>query len=210
MPIGKAKNIALSSAINASFPIEGVRIAVQPDASLELIHRLDRETSGCLLLALNGAALKHYSELFRTGNVDKSYLCLMHGRLPEAVVEVDAPLRKVEQGGQRIVEVRDDGKPSLSRFHRLEELRGASYVRVELLTGRTHQIRAHARYLGLPLAGDELYSSREALKHYREQGLNRLFLHAHQVSVQTPSGQVLDISSPLPESLRETLGKLGA
>lgn len=176
-----------------------------PGEFLELVHRIDRETSGCLLLARSGQALKRLSGQFREGAIEKRYLCLMDGRLPEDVVEVDAPLAKVETGQRRRVEVTPDGKTALTRFTRLESRAGATYAEAELLTGRTHQIRVHARYLGLPLAGDPLYSDREAQKRWRGLGLKRIFLHAHRLRLQDEGGQWQDFDAPLPAELRALL-----
>lgn len=172
---------------------------------IELVHRLDRETSGCLVLARNGAALNHLSTQFREGLVDKRYLCLMDGLLRADVVDVDAPLLKVESGAQSQVEVRADGKPAQTRFRLLHAYPDCSYVEVELFTGRTHQIRAHARHIGLPLAGDVRYASRESIKRWKKRGLGRVFLHAHRLELEAPSGRRLSIDAPLPGPLRKVL-----
>lgn len=180
----------------------------RPGEFLELAHRLDRETSGCLVLARNGAALGHLSRLFRSGSVNKYYLCLMDGRLPEDLVEVDAPLAREEGETRTPVTVQEDGKPSRTRFRLLRRFADCSYVEAELLSGRTHQIRAHARYLGLPLAGDGKYADREAVKRWKKRGLSRLFLHAHRLGLEAPSGEHLELDAPLPDELRRVLDRL--
>lgn len=180
----------------------------RPDEFLELAHRLDRETSGCLVLARNGAALGHLTEQFRTGSLSKRYLCLMDGRLPEDLVEVDAPLGREEGDARAPVSVQEDGKPSRTRFRLLQRYKNCSYVEAELLSGRTHQIRAHARHLGLPLAGDSKYADREAGKRWKKRGLNRLFLHAHRLALEAPSGEHLELDAPLPAELRQVLDRL--
>ncbi|MCW8872825.1 MAG: RluA family pseudouridine synthase [Xanthomonadales bacterium] len=180
----------------------------RPGEYLELAHRLDRETSGCLVLARNGPALNHLSAQFREGLVRKFYLCLMDGRLPEDLVEVDAPLSRTDAESRGPVVVQPDGKPARTRFRLLERFHGASYVEAELLTGRTHQIRAHARHIGLPLAGDAKYSDRESLKRWKKQGLGRLFLHAHRLGLGAPSGEHMEFNAVLPGSLREVLDRL--
>jgi len=180
----------------------------RPGAYLELAHRLDRDTSGCLVLARSGAALARLSAQFRDGAVRKHYLCLLDGRLPEPVVDVDAPLAKGDGDARGPVEVLEEGKPSLTRFRLLEAYADCSYVEAELFTGRTHQIRAHARHLGLPLAGDRKYASRESLKKWKARGLNRIFLHAHRLALTAPSGQELVFTAPLPDALREVLDRL--
>lgn len=180
----------------------------RPGEYLELAHRLDRDTSGCLVLARNGAALVHLAGQFRDGSVRKYYLCLLDGRLPEDLVEVDAPLSRTDGGPRGPVEVQEDGKPARTRFRLLKRFRDCSYVEAELLTGRTHQIRAHARHLGMPLAGDSKYADREALKRWKARGLDRLFLHAHRLGLNAPSGEELEFNAPLPEPLREVLNRL--
>lgn len=184
--------------------IDAVR-QIRPGKYVELVHRLDRETSGCLVLALNGPALNHLSALFRDGRLDKRYLCMMNGRMSEPVIEVDAPLRKVTSGQQRLVEVSDDGKSARTRFRLLEGFRDCSYAEVELFTGRTHQIRAHAKHIGMALAGDDRYASKESLKKWKKRGLSRVFLHAHRLEMEAPSGNVLTFEAPLPDALRKVL-----
>ena len=175
---------------------------------LELAHRLDRETSGCLVLARNGQALAHLSALFREGRLRKYYLCLMTGRLPQAVVEVDAPLARTAEFSAGQVEVHDEGKPSITRFRRLKQFEDCCYAEAELLTGRTHQIRAHARHLGMPLAGDRRYADRRSLRQWRERGLRRIFLHAHRLVLESTNGGELEFDAPLPGSLRRVLDAL--
>lgn len=180
----------------------------RPDEYLELAHRLDRETSGCLVLARSGAALNHLAMLFRDGQVRKRYLCLMDGRMPEDVIEVDAPLARAEGSAGGPVEVQEEGKPSLTRFRLLQRFRDCSYVEAELFTGRTHQIRAHARHIGLTLAGDAKYAEPGALKKWKARGLGRVFLHAHRLGLVAPSGEELEFAAPLPDNLREVLDRL--
>lgn len=187
--------------------IDGLRQG-RPGQYLELVHRLDRETSGCLVVAKTGQALRHLSSEFREGSVDKRYLCLLDGRLPEDVVEVTAPLGKVPGAARRQVAVLEDGKPAHTRFRLLHTFRSGSYVEAELLTGRTHQIRAHALHIGLPLAGDELYADRESVKRWRQRGLKRLFLHAHRLELLLPSGEKQAFDAPLPGELKRLLDTL--
>ncbi len=176
-----------------------------PGEFIELAHRLDRETSGCLVLARNGATLNHLTRLFREGRVQKFYLCLMNGAMTEPVIEVDAALKKVQSGAERQVEVSPEGKPAVTRFRRLETYSGSTYSEAELLTGRTHQIRVHARHLGLPLAGDGKYATRESVKQWKAKGLHRIFLHAQRVWFESASGEHMEFNTPLPEDLRAVL-----
>jgi 23S rRNA pseudouridine955/2504/2580 synthase len=180
----------------------------RPGEYLELAHRLDRETSGCLVLARNGRTLGHLSAQFRDGAVRKRYLCLMDGRLPEAVVDVDAPLARGAGESRGAVEVQAEGKASRTRFRLLQPFRDCSYVEAELFTGRTHQIRAHARHIGLPLAGDRKYADRAALKKWKARGLGRVFLHAHRLGLTGPAGEELEFTAPLPDTLREVLDRV--
>jgi len=187
--------------------IDALRQA-RPDQYFELAHRLDRETSGCLAIARNGQALNSLTAQFRAGEVRKSYLCLMDGRLPEALVEVDAPLARADDGSLRQMDVSEAGKASRTRFHLLRYYADCSYVEADLLTGRTHQIRVHARHIGLPLAGDEKYASRLSLRKWRGRGLRRVFLHSHRLALRLPSGEPAEFSAPLPADLRAILDRL--
>jgi len=180
----------------------------RPDEFLELVHRLDRETSGCLVVARSRSALNHLAEQFREGRVSKSYLCLLEGQLPQDLVEVDAALQKSDAEPRGPVEVQEGGKPARTRFRLLQRYRDCCYVEAELFTGRTHQIRAHARHLGMPLVGDDKYGSRDKRQVWRSRGLKRLFLHAHRLALVTPDGQRQEFSSPLPAELRGLLDHL--
>lgn len=208
--IDKPSGMAVHSGSGLPWGLIDVVRQIRPGSFVELVHRLDRETSGCLVLALNGGALNHLSAQFREGLVDKRYLCLMNGRMREALIEVDAPLRKIESGKQARVEVHEDGKPALTRFHLLQAYPDCSYVEVELFTGRTHQIRAHAQHLGLPLAGDDRYSSRASVRQWKKRGLGRIFLHAHRLELKAPSQQPISLEAPLPVTLRKVLDGIEA
>jgi 23S rRNA pseudouridine955/2504/2580 synthase len=187
--------------------IDAIR-QLRPGAYVELAHRLDRETSGCLVLAKSGKSLAQLADQFRTGQVDKYYLCLLDGRMPQAKIEVDAPLARTREGAGRPVEVSEQGKPALTHFRELQVSGGCSYAEAQLFTGRTHQIRAHARHLGLPLAGDSLYQDRNACREWRRRGLKRVFLHAHRLALTDLAGDSLEFDSPLPADLRRVLDGL--
>lgn len=177
---------------------------------VELAHRIDRETSGCVVLARNGQALAHLAAQFRNGTVVKHYLCLLDGRMKEARVVVDAPLLKVRQGDEHMMQTDDEGKQALTHFRLLQAFSDCSYAAAELFTGRTHQIRVHAAHIGLPLAGDDRYGSAQALKKWQARGLKRLFLHAHHLHFESLSGAAIDCNSLLPDSLRGVLDQIGA
>ncbi len=195
--------------------IEALR-ALRPGEPLELVHRLDRDTSGVLLVAKKRSALLELQALMRAGEDDegpgKRYLALLVGRLPQGTMTVDAPLQKsVLQGGERMVRVDPAGKPSVSHFTVLERKGGHSFCEVRIETGRTHQIRVHAAHLGHPVAGDEKYGEREANKRLAEQaGLKRLFLHAASIEFALEDGKrPYLINAPLAPELTAVLDRLG-
>ena len=182
--------------------------AARPHESLELVHRLDRDTSGVLVLARSRAGLTGLQAAIRAGEVTKQYLCLMVGHPSRAKFDVNAPLRKsILQGGERMVRVSEDGKPALTFFREMEQYPGARLMQATLGTGRTHQIRVHAAHVGHPLAGDPKYGDREMNKRFREMGLQRLFLHASHLSFEL-DGRLYSFSAPLPDDLKTFLDVL--
>jgi len=189
--------------------IEALR-AARPDAPyLELVHRLDRETSGCLLIAKRRSMLRRLHELLREGRVEKRYLALVKGRWEAGQVRLEDRLRKTVRGGERVVQVDETGKTAASIFRPVEIGSAASLLEVRIMTGRTHQIRVQAAEAGHPLAGDERYGDRDYNRKMRELGLQRLFLHSASVGWEDPvSGEWKMYSAPLPEELREVLSQL--
>ena len=203
-PSGLASHGGSGIALGA---IEQMR-QLRPREPLELVHRLDRDTSGVLLFAKRRSALTAVQAEIREGRVRKRYLALLAGRLPSDSVRVDQPLRKsVLQGGERMVRIDPEGKPSRSTFKRLERHGPYDLVEVLIDTGRTHQIRVHAAHLGCPVAGDEKYGDAEANKALRQAGLRRLFLHAAEFSFELADARY-DLSAPLADELREVLNKV--
>jgi 23S rRNA pseudouridine955/2504/2580 synthase len=181
--------------------------AARPQAPfLELAHRLDRDTSGCLMVAKKRSALRALHALLREGKVEKRYLALVAGDWSNAGL-VDVALdTSHRRGGERVVRVNAQGKAAASRFRAVERLRGATLVEVQTLSGRTHQIRVHAAHAGHPLAGDAKYGDAQFNALARSLGLRRLFLHAHVVSFTWPdTGEEVHVSAPLPDSLRAVL-----
>jgi 23S rRNA pseudouridine955/2504/2580 synthase len=179
--------------------------AARPQEHLELVHRLDRDTSGVLAFARTRAGLLGLQDAIRAGTVTKQYLCLMVGHPPKARFDVNAPLLKsVLQGGERMVRVTDNGKPSLTFFREMEQYPGARLMQATLGTGRTHQIRVHAAHVGHPLAGDAKYGDRDANKRFRELGLQRMFLHAAHLAFEW-EGRSYGFSAPLPDDLKNFL-----
>ncbi|TNY27700.1 23S rRNA pseudouridine(955/2504/2580) synthase [Fulvimonas soli] len=182
--------------------------AARPNESLELVHRLDRDTSGVLVFAKTRAGLTGLQAAIRAGEVTKQYLCLMLGHPSKARFSVNAPLQKsVLQGGERMVRVSDNGKPSLTFFREMEQYPGARLMQATLGTGRTHQIRVHAAHAGHPLAGDAKYGDKEANRRFRELGLHRLFLHASHMGFEL-DGRAYGFSAPLPDDLKSFLDVL--
>jgi 23S rRNA pseudouridine955/2504/2580 synthase len=191
--------------------IEILRVLRPEEPFLELVHRLDRETSGCLALARTPAALRWIQEAFRAGRVEKRYLALARGYWNHGPREVNQPLRRnVLRGGERMVEVLDDGKPAQTRFRPVSLHKPASLLEVAITTGRTHQIRVHAAHVGHPLAGDEKYGDAAFNRLMAEQyGLRRLFLHAHSLDLPL-SGRDIAVSAPLDVELKAMLNRLGS
>jgi len=209
--LDKPSGVAVHAGSGLKFGVVELLRAARPDIEKpELIHRLDRETSGCLMLAKSRRGLLGVQEAMKQGQVGKEYLALVKGRWQGGERRVEAPLRKnVLQGGERMVVVDDAGKHATSIFRPVEAWNEASLVRVEILTGRTHQIRVHAAHIGHPLAGDRKYGSDAFNKQMREQGLRRLFLHAERLVLDHPvTGHVLRIEAPLEESLKTVLDGL--
>lgn len=208
--LDKPAGIAVHGGSGLGFGIIDVLRQLRPQAEyLELVHRLDRDTSGCLLVAKRRAALLELQAQLSEG-MAKGYLVLVEGQWQGGKRAVSAPLRKnALQGGERMVRVSDDGKQAVSHFAPVEVFRDASLMEVYLDTGRTHQIRVHAAYSGHPVGGDAKYGSAAFNRRMRELGLKRLFLHAHRLSFRRP-GRVeeLDISAPLPVDLKNLLDKL--
>ena len=216
--VDKPSGVASHGGSGISFgAIETLR-ALRPNQSLELVHRLDRDTSGVLVVAKKRSALSELQALMREdsgpgrgGGLRKRYLALLTGRMPDGVMSVDAPLHVgLRQGGERHVQVDAAGKPSLSHFRMLERRGGQSYCEVRIETGRTHQIRAHARHIGHPVAGDDKYGDPEANKRLRDHaGLKRLFLHAASLEFALDAGKTpYVLSAPLPADLLAVLDKL--
>jgi 23S rRNA pseudouridine955/2504/2580 synthase len=188
--------------------IEGLRL-LRPDAHfLELVHRLDKDTSGCLLIAKKRSALRLLQELFRNSQIQKTYQALLSGQWARKKLVVNAPLLKnAGKGGERIVVISPSGKAAETLFRRLQLFPDATLVEASPKTGRTHQIRVHAASLGHPIVGDERYGLDEVNRAFKSKGYKRMFLHAQTLRFQHPvTGAPMIISAPLPAQL-ETLLK---
>jgi 23S rRNA pseudouridine955/2504/2580 synthase len=192
--------------------IEAMRV-LRPAADLELVHRLDRDTSGCLVLTKRRSALRELHRLIRANAVEKRYIALLAGTLSGREIRVQAPLLKnTLKSGERVVRVDDDrGKPALTLIRVRRRYGRLTLVEADLITGRTHQIRVHAAHVGAPVAGDSKYGGEDVNRDLRRRGLKRLFLHASALSF-TPSfsPRKLRFEAPLPAdlvALLETLSK---
>ncbi|MCH4561697.1 RluA family pseudouridine synthase [Halomonas sp. EGI 63088] len=189
--------------------IEALRQVREDLDFLELVHRLDRDTSGCLLLAKSRPALLALNESLKQHRMDKQYLALVAGRWPARRDFVAARLERFELGnGERRVRVDSAGKVARTRFAVREAFEKATLVEAEPVTGRTHQIRVHAAHAGHPLLGDDKYGSREGERHAAGLGLSRLFLHAATLTFPEPtSGRPVQIRAPLPDELEAVLAR---
>jgi 23S rRNA pseudouridine955/2504/2580 synthase len=206
--LNKPSGLAVHGGSGLNFGVIEAMRALRPDEKqLELVHRLDRETSGCLMIARRRSALRTLHELLRTNGVDKRYLALVAGRWQRDRETVDAPLRKNSlQGGERMVRVDPEGKQALTRFRVRERFADATLVEAELLTGRTHQLRVHLAHLGTPILGDDKYGDNLANRAMKKRGLKRLFLHAESLRCNwTEDVGELKVKAPLDRELEYLL-----
>ena len=188
--------------------IECLRAARPRAGRMELVHRIDRDTSGCLLVAKRRSVLVALHEALRHERMRKRYFALVRGDFGSRRRRCESPLLRTERGtGERVVRVHAGGKPSMTEFVPLRSSAIASLVAAHPRTGRTHQIRVHAVDLHAPLAGDEKYGDREFNRLMRSYGLKRLFLHAASIAVRTAEGRMA-FEAPLPPELAAVLESL--
>lgn len=208
MLINKPSGTAVHGGSGLSFGvIEGLR-ALRPEARfLELVHRLDRDTSGVLLIAKKRSALRALHEQLRLKQMQKDYLALVRGQWQSHTKVVQAPLLKnILQSGERVVKVSNEGKPSETRFKVEERFEFATLVKASPVTGRTHQIRVHTLHAGHPIAFDDRYGDRDFDSQLAGTKLNRLFLHASSLTFTHPStGEQMRIEAPMDNQLRHCL-----
>ena len=211
LAINKPSGIAVHGGSGLSFGvIEGLR-ALRPEAKfLELVHRIDRETSGILLIAKKRSALKSLHEQLRLKQMQKNYLALVKGNWPSECKVVQAPLLKnVLKNGERVVKVNAEGKPSETRFKVEERFGFATLVKASPVTGRTHQIRVHTQYANHPIAFDDRYGDSQFDALLADSKLNRLFLHAANVKFIHPKTlQEMQLNAPLDDVLQNCLTKI--
>ncbi len=211
--VNKPSGLAVHGGSGVSYGVIEAFRAARPDAPyLELAHRLDRETSGCLVLAKRRSFLRAFQAQLREGTVIKHYLALVAGAWQGGKQTVRAPLRKnLLRGGERMVTVDETGKAAVSVFSPVSTFADATLVDVELKTGRTHQIRVHGTHIGHPLAGDGKYGDENFNNEMKSHGLRRLFLHAHLLEFMDSAGDdMITVSAPLDDDLKAVIDRLEA
>jgi len=208
--IDKPSGLAVHGGSGLNFGlIECLRQMRPDDRYLELVHRLDRDTSGLILIARRPAILREIHRLLREKHVDKRYLALVAGNWPKNCRVVEAPLEKnVLKSGERMVRVSRDGKRAVTEFSIVERLPGVTLLEARPVTGRTHQIRVHAQHAGFPLLGDAKYSDQRTAACCSKIGLKRLFLHAHYLSFALPDVGRLVLQAKLGPDLENILDKI--
>ena len=189
--------------------IEALRQCKPEWGELELAHRIDRGTTGCLVISKNSIFLKHIHNQFKVKNVQKHYLALVHGKWPESLNVVDAPLQKDSVGeSEHIVRVLESGKPSLTRFAVKQHFDGASLIEAMPQTGRTHQIRVHCQHSGHGIVGDDKYTFKA--KGSALSKVKNLCLHAWKIEFELPEGATpIRVEAPIPNHLDSLIQKLG-
>lgn len=190
--------------------IEALRALFPEERELELVHRLDRDTSGCLIISRQRSALRVLHQLLRNNRIDKRYLALVDGSWSEDRIKVEQPLLKnTLKSGERVVKIDPLGKPAITRFQVRQRFNDCMLVEAKLVTGRTHQIRVHAAHLGTPILGDEKYGNDDSNRRLRRLGLKRLFLHAESLRFRWPETSTdFMIKAPLDKELQALLERM--
>ena len=188
--------------------IEALRVLYPEERNLELVHRLDRDTSGCIMVARHRGFLRRLQKLMQQGGVEKRYWLLCQG-FKGSERRMEAPLLKVTQGNERMVRVSREGKASVTDFTLVERFGDAALVEARLGTGRTHQIRVHSQFGGFPILGDDKYGSRKGDARLDALGHRRLCLHARSLVFRHPkSGDMIKVNAPLDEDFEAILAAL--
>lgn len=210
--LNKPAGMAVHGGSGLSFGvIEALRALRPEERFLELVHRLDKDTSGCLLIAKKRSYLKHFQDLLRARQMKKEYIAVVSGHWMKKYNQVNAPLQKnLLKSGERYVSVNEAGKKSETRFQCLRQMGDFALVKAKPMTGRTHQIRVHARYAGCPLLGDEKYSDVAADSDtLKSLGLKTFLLHAQKLSFTTPdSEQTYCYEAPMPGLMNKVITRL--
>jgi len=205
--INKPSGVAAHGGSGINFGvIETLRAARSDLKNLELVHRLDRDTSGCLMLAKRKSALRELHKLIREGKILKKYILLVKGKWQGGAKTVDVPLLKNQlSSGERMVKVSDEGKESKTIFKPLKIGLKFSLLEAKLKTGRTHQIRVHASHIGHPIAGDKKYGDKKFNDEMKKKGVKRLFLHAEKLSFTWESGERVNFVAKLDDELNKVV-----
>ena len=209
--LNKPSGMVVHSGSNQDFGvIEYLRVIRDDLSFLELVHRLDRDTSGCLLMAKDALSLRQAQNSLRSKNSEKTYLTFLRGKFPKRPLEVNKALKKnTLAGGERMVQVESGGKDAHTIFERERAYSMGALVKARLFTGRTHQIRVHAATVHHPVAMDHKYGDREFNKELKARGLKRMFLHAWRLQMDLPStAQHYSFEAPLSEELEQFLQNL--
>ena len=210
--LNKPAGIAVHGGSGLDYGVIEAFRQLRPDVpDIELVHRLDRDTSGLLMIAKKRSMLRHLHEALRGDGVDKRYMALVHGNWPTAKKRISAPLLKNNlRSGERMVEVNPEGKEALTEFKVLRRFgEFATLVEARPITGRTHQIRVHAQHAGHSIAGDAKYGDEQFSREIRDLGGKRLFLHACALSVTLPDGAQLRLEAPVDDIWTRTVERLG-
>ncbi len=210
--VNKPSGISVHAGTGVKISLIEVLRHIYQDQYLELVHRIDKGTSGCLLIARNSHTLKRLQSDFKARTIKKDYHALVHGLWPEQLEEIGVNLQRApEAGGERKVYVDEEGQNALTRFELLRHYKQHSLILAQPRTGRTHQIRVHAQFAGFPLCGDEKYSTSEQRKQLFQIGITRLCLHAESIEFKHPvSGDCIKVSSPYDAKFKFALKTLGA
>lgn len=206
--LDKPAGLAVHGGSGLSLSVVDIARAARPGKRIDLVHRLDRETSGCLLLAKDVRTLRELNAGLAAHQFRKCYTALLAGTLERHQVKVDAPMDTSHRlHSERHAVVHTEGVAALTTFSVLQRYAGWTLVQAEPATGRTHQIRVHAAHLGHPLAGDERYGDDAANRAARALGLRRLFLHASRIEFEL-GGRHIATRAALPPELTEFLARL--
>lgn len=210
--VDKPPGLAVHAGSGVDYGIIDAIRRLRPTEDIELVHRLDRDTSGCLMLSKHRQALLAMQAALQDKTLGKNYCAVVKGRWPQEIIEIRLALKKIHlANGERRVRVDINGKPAISRIRLLQGGRLYSIIQVELVTGRTHQIRVHCQAQGHEIAGDDKYGDPEFNRAMRKHGIRRLLLHAS--SLELPSSEYtpeLVVNAPLPDEFEQLFGSAGS